>query len=218
MALASRSMGHSTRRCEPPLQRTCHTSRRVLWPIRHCEPPLRRGNSGAARTAAVFPWTWIVAEQCAPRWRLKARPSAVRLDPKRSKGQANCFVIPARTSFDPLAPAAKGRPSRVGTRSRLVRTGISLSAKGSYRADAATPATGIAAIGCARTAVQPSISATMINPVRTNAIAFIPPRWTPSNATAVNNGIAAASGRFAAASWQAAPARTPGWPAVCNPG
>jgi len=33
-------------------------------------------------------------------------------------------VIPARTSFDPLAPAAKGRPSRVGTRSRLVRTGI----------------------------------------------------------------------------------------------
>ena len=34
------------------------------------------------------------------------------------------MVIPARTSFDPLAPAAKGRPSRVGTRSRLVRTGI----------------------------------------------------------------------------------------------
>ena len=34
------------------------------------------------------------------------------------------LVIPARTSFDPLAPAAKGRPSRVGTRSRLVRTGI----------------------------------------------------------------------------------------------
>ena len=33
-------------------------------------------------------------------------------------------LIPARTSFDPLAPAAKGRPSRVGTRSRLVRTGI----------------------------------------------------------------------------------------------
>ena len=34
-------------------------------------------------------------------------------------------LIPARTSFDPLAPAAKGRPSRVGTRSKLVRTGIS---------------------------------------------------------------------------------------------
>ena len=33
-------------------------------------------------------------------------------------------LIPARTSFDPLVPAAKGRPSRVGTRSRLVRTGI----------------------------------------------------------------------------------------------
>ena len=33
-------------------------------------------------------------------------------------------VIPARTSFDPLAPAAKRRPSRVGTRSRLVRTGM----------------------------------------------------------------------------------------------
>jgi len=33
-------------------------------------------------------------------------------------------LIPARTSFDPLAPAAKRRPSRVGTRSRLVRTGI----------------------------------------------------------------------------------------------
>jgi len=33
-------------------------------------------------------------------------------------------LIPARTSFDPLAPATKGRPSRVGTRSRLVRTGI----------------------------------------------------------------------------------------------
>lgn len=105
------------------------------------------------------------------------------------------------------------------TKARLaVCQSVSLSAKGSYRADAATPATGIAAIGCARTAVQPSISATMINPVRTNAIAFIPPRWTPSNATAVNNGIAAASGRFAAASWQAAPARTPGWPAECNPG
>ena len=34
------------------------------------------------------------------------------------------MVIPARTSFDPLAPAAKGRPSRVGTKSRLMRTGI----------------------------------------------------------------------------------------------
>jgi len=33
-------------------------------------------------------------------------------------------LIPARTSFDPLVPAAKGRLSRVSTRSRLVRTGI----------------------------------------------------------------------------------------------
>jgi len=36
-------------------------------------------------------------------------------------------LIPARTSFDPLAPAAKGRPSCVGTRSRLVRTGMTRS-------------------------------------------------------------------------------------------
>jgi len=41
-----------------------------------------------------------------------------------SLGAHERHVIPARTSFDPLAPAAKGRPSRVGTRSRLVRTGI----------------------------------------------------------------------------------------------
>ena len=57
----------------------------------------------------MFPWIWIVAEQCAPRWRLKARPSAVRLDPKRSKGQANCFVICVRMY-----------PGRCGTGSCLV--------------------------------------------------------------------------------------------------
>jgi len=49
-------------------------------------------------------------------WRCKA--DVAMLD------EAEWAVIPARTSFDPLAPAAKRRPSRVGTRSRLVRTGI----------------------------------------------------------------------------------------------
>ena len=45
MPLAWRSMGHSTR---------------------HCEPHLRRGNPGAARVAAMSPWILIVAAQCAP--------------------------------------------------------------------------------------------------------------------------------------------------------